>query len=414
MNTSHVSLSISKRGTNAEYAKAYDRLWEYLLVPLMRLSLFMEFDRDRPLKSYCSRISGRQKQQHILGHRPYGKQAFVYAFPDFAATTWCTAELLRHWFQLSLALTESELREYIELDGIQITTDFATLADVIAAGNFVQVRGKTWLVRPADPHMYRQGDQGIETLHRSALTSEEVAEVVLVEQGHCRCPVCARLCLSGEHMDRFRKRLQMPGLARHNRYEFFWWVAALQQPDEQLLADILTVWSPYEVQYWPHMPQWEQNAFYWLCYRNSATYAILQAIAHKNSPEQRAAVIHGLRGAYAAGCASDQEVYDAAKPTIIRHGSYAETVAVFQLLRECPPIDDGTKWDQLIREALQQHGDIGALGTQLRDAAVHLWLRLYPERDTPEEVKVKVNEHYTWLQRHAPQKAKVLAHWNTF
>ena len=120
----------------------------------------------------------------------------MYAFPDFAGLSWCAAALVSHWFRLSLVLWEPWLRREFKNAGIIINTDFEAVADLVASGGFVQLRGATWYVKADKTNLYRQDTRSIIALPRTDLTHEEAKEVALVEEGQCRCPVCISLtCL---------------------------------------------------------------------------------------------------------------------------------------------------------------------------------------------------------------------------
>ncbi|MEM8532078.1 MAG: hypothetical protein AAGF95_14630 [Chloroflexota bacterium] len=406
MSDNFISLPVSKIGERVKYANVYELAWMYLNNTLRKLGI----NSDSSVAKYIAQIHGRGSQQEIQGHRPYSKQAFVYAFPDSTGLSWCAAGLVRHWFQLSLALWEPWLRARLEREGIVITTHFDAIADLVASGSFVQLRGATWCVKADDTSLYRQDTHGIKELLRSDLTSEEASEVALVEQGQCKCPVCASLYLSGDSINRFRSFLSISEPGFFDRQNLFWWIASLRRLDEQLLAETLAVWPQFAVGDWAYAGEVNvHDAFYWLCRRTPGTYDMLKTVAITSVPEQRAAVVAGLRGEYAEGRVSNQVVYDMAGSAIT--GSYGETIAVLQLLRDCPPADQFAYWDAQIQQALHQHGEERYLGHRLRHAAVNLWILMYAEQAPPEHVKAKVAEHHVLVKEHWPKGAEALKRW---
>ena len=401
-----VYLPISKIGARVKYAGLYSLAWVYLSDTLRKLGI----NTDSYVAKYITRIQGRGSQQGFLGRRPYTVKKFEYIFPEFAGLSWRTAELVRHWFRLSLALWEPWLRGRLEREGIVITTDFESIADLVASGGFVQLRGTTWCVKADDTSLYRQDTHGVKELLKSDLTSEEASDVALVEEGQCRCPVCASLYLSGDAINRFRSLLSTSEPGFFDRQNLFWWIASLRRLDEQQLTETLAAWPRFAVGDWAYAGEVNvHDAFYWLCRRMPGTYDMLKTVAIDSIPEQRAAVVAGLRGEYAEGRVSTQAVYDMAESAIT--GNYGETIAVLQLLRDCPPADQFAYWDTQIQQALHQHGEERYLGHRLRHAAVNLWILMYAEQAPPEHVKAKVAEHHVLVKEHWPKGAEALKRW---
>lgn len=405
-----VSLSISKIGTSVKYANVYELAWMHLNDTLRKLGI----NTDSPIVQYITKIHGRRAQQKFLGHRPYRKQAFEYAFPDFAGLSWCAAALVSHWFRLTLALWEPWLRGRFEREGIVVTTDFEAIGDLVVSGGFVQLRGATWYVKANDTSLYRQDIRGVKELLRSDLISEEVKQVTLVEEGYCGCPICASLYLSGDSINRFQSLLSTSEPGFFERQKLFWWIAALRRLDKQLLAETLAAWPRFAVGDWAYAGEVNvHDAFYWLCRRMPGTYEVLKTVIIDSVPEQRAAVVAGLHGEYAEGRVSTQAVYDMAGPAIT--GSYGEAMAAFRLLRNYPPMDQFAYWDAQIQQALEKHDAERYLGHGLRSAAVNLWILMYAEQEPPEHVKAKVAEHHAWVKKYQmrewPQGMEALERW---
>lgn len=364
--------------TGAKYAAAYDYVW--WLTNRMLKGFVGEV--ERPVREYQWEVMSRGAQQELLGRRPYNRSSFTYFFPEYAGTSWCAADLTRHWMELALALWESEHEGYVKREGVRWLSPLPQIADVVRAGRWVQFGGATWQMEGSEGalEVSRQTAQGVETLPLDTLEPDDQQIVRDADRsGLCHCAACSLIVPHPSGVRRIEEALQSP-VDFNASGRIGWWIASLTFPTPDVLRSLLRLTPCLEPNNYAYPLGYQfspLSAFYLLGKRIPDAATTLHEGLDSDQPLTRAVALSSLRGAVEGQhLAPDDRMWRAVETLL--QGELPEAVAAAELLDATTP-QNKDKWAALLAGAVMQRQEKGYPGAVVAHHTFRAWKRWYPD-----------------------------------
>lgn len=253
---------------------------------------------ETDVRNYINEISGPERQQIHNGKRPYSRQSLDYIFPDFLGAAGVAAELTQHWFELCLALWESELELYFKRYNVRLLSAVTPLHQCVRNARWLTLRDRNWSINSFDnsePYLLSQTWNDREQLNLDQLTPEERAYFDAVQRsGLCHCSFCRLLIPDAEGEAQLKARV-LAADSMQERGACGLWIASLLAPSAELLQWLLDIGLPHlgpetHFQFSP-----AKHALQLLGQRNPAARAFLQAAHDHPNEVTRQAIAWMLR-----------------------------------------------------------------------------------------------------------------------
>jgi hypothetical protein len=233
-----LTFRVESLGKGSKFADAYRYAWWLFDAILKDFGI----QPEPHIQSYLEELTWLENQQHILGKRPYSRHEFQYLFPDYLGAGSLAAELSEHWFEVALALWETEHASYFKGYHLRLLTPLKPLRACVSAAAWIELRGINWLIEQDCLMAQDFNDKQIIAFDELSETERNVVEAAR-RSGLCHCRLCRQLIPVPEAEEQLTKQI-VEASTWHERVKACLWIGSLLEPRREWLTWLFEVGLP--------------------------------------------------------------------------------------------------------------------------------------------------------------------------
>lgn len=233
-----LTYQVESLGSGSKYADGYRYFW-WLFDSTLEI---FQIKPEPHMRYYLDELTWLDNQQHILGKRPYSRHEFQYMFPDYLGAGSLAAGLSEHWFEVALALWETEHSSYFKRYHLRLLTPLKPLRTCVSEATWIELRGINWVIE--QDCLMAQDFNDKQIIAFDELSEEERTAVEAARRsGLCHCRLCRQFIPTPEAEEQLTKQI-VEASTWEERVKACLWISSLLEPRREWLTWVFETGLP--------------------------------------------------------------------------------------------------------------------------------------------------------------------------